>query len=178
MVKERKPQLGTSNLSARSQITTDSEISVPKPVTKFFRSPSHKLLAPEEYKVIANHTNERTITDMSTWGTSESMKRDFQTVHKSTYKDPRSQLTSSGGLPKHKTEKEVDQEIALEAKRDLAATKYHTLTKNMYGTTASMFKLVIKRFSHRKFHRIIYLFFFLFFCTVVQKEARRGPFNI
>ena len=136
MVKGRKVQSGSSNLNIQEG---DQTIKAP---TKFFRAPTHKLIAPDVYTLPTSTTHVRSIESMATWGTSAVHNRDYQTTHTSTFKDPST-------YPEHERKGvclssiEVQKDHEREAAFIKAMHKLCTLSKNTYGTTSALLKSVL-----------------------------------
>lgn len=96
MVKERKPQGGTSNLSARRTTpfipdatkTTSDELWARKST---YRSPTHQLIAPDLLSVpTIVSEKQRTIDSTSVWNGKPPYSRDFSTTYDASYIDPSS----------------------------------------------------------------------------------------
>ena len=146
MVKDRKLQLGVSNLTSRSNhlpdvdIKDNSDIKKPQP-TKFYRSPSHKLISPDIYQTIADPTFVRAIANIATWKRAEVLKRDFTTTHKISFQNPSS-------IPKKNHDifstsfSQNDLQIEKRQRQEVSLRKFCATTKTTYGTIGEMLKLV------------------------------------
>ena len=101
MVKlERKINHGSTNLSTSRSLSdfnntsgSSSDLLI-KPKTsnepsKFYRSWSHKLLAPDMYQPTISNTNYRFISKTATWNPAPLYERDFTTTFNTSYGDPR-----------------------------------------------------------------------------------------
>jgi hypothetical protein len=132
MVKGRRIQGGSSNLS-----TIESDKTSP---TVFFRAPTHKLIAPDVYKVTAPKTKAREIESMSTWGNSTVHNIDYVTVHKSTYKNPATYPTRE--KESYQTPEEIEEAHQKSVAFNSAMKKLCTLSRKTYGTTSAMLKSV------------------------------------
>jgi hypothetical protein len=137
MVKSsRKVQAGVSNLNIQE---VDQTLKAP---TKFFRAPTHKLIAPDVYTLPKNTAHVRMIESTATWGNSAIHNRDYQTTHTSTFKDPST-------YPEHERKGlwlssiEVEKDHEKEAAFKKAMHKLCTLSKSTYGTTSALLKSVL-----------------------------------
>ena len=144
MVKERKLQIGASNLSAREG---EAESSPAKSgirlahKSNFVRTWSHQLLAPDMYQSPeAVNKNFRDIRTTATWRPSEVMERDFTTTHKSTFLNPKD--AKSPDPHPSLTTAEIAKLNEEERVRREAVENMVKTVKNTHGTVASMLKSV------------------------------------
>jgi hypothetical protein len=130
MVKERKIQAGTTNLSARD--------AAPHKLGDFFRSPSHKLIAPGSYQPPTNNALVRSIGITAVWKKDcKPYEQNFGTIQSDSYIDP------STIPPRHfqiKTLAETEAELSKEKQQAQTMDKFLLMSKKVYGTTAGMFK--------------------------------------
>lgn len=143
-MKERKAQMGCSNLSARSEgkgetLAPGSNTTV-SGVPAFYRSWTHKLVSPDEYIMKdPNLTNARTIKLTATWLPKDVAERSFDTVHSSSYINPKDMPVRQRVTH---TIKEIDE---LNENREVQRKSVDNLcrvARKMYGTSQAMMKKV------------------------------------
>jgi len=151
MVKqERKINHGMTNLSTSrslSELNTTNQINNnnnsnndESNKTKFYRSWSHKLLAPDMYQPPISHANYRCISKTATWNPAPLYERDFSTTFQTSFSDPRDKPP----IYEHKelTFEELEQLQALTKKQKESMKVLTDEAKLLYGTTSSMLKSV------------------------------------
>ena len=153
MVKqERKINHGMTNLSTSrslSELNTTNQINNnnnsnnnndESNKTKFYRSWSHKLLAPDMYQPPISHANYRYISKTATWNPAPLYERDFSTTFQSSFSDPRDKPP----IYEHKelTFEELEQLQVLTKKQKESMKVLTDEAKLLYGTTSSMLKSV------------------------------------
>jgi hypothetical protein len=135
-VKERKPQGGTSNLSARS---VGADKTGEKSFVQRYRSHTFNLVQPVN-ETMTDHSpseKQRTITSTSVWGSNEICSRDFTTTHNESYLDPADIPHKIGDV---KTAAETHAEIMKEKQQRAAMKKLVAMTTTVYGTTSQMLR--------------------------------------
>lgn len=149
MVRERKLQMGATNMSAREnsiERPPDSPGSSKSSVkfaqnSKFVRTWSHQLIAPEMYKPPKKDTkNFVDLRTTATWRPAEVKLRDFATTHKAEYLNP-SEISSPEHAPAPSTD-EIEAERAEHKKRYDAVENMCKTVKTTHGTVGSMLKSV------------------------------------
>ncbi len=152
MGRERKPQTGATNLSARSvscshlpavqsaggvdvgdNSTTDSS-------SKVARSIAHKLLAPDLYKSTKKNDDDmKKLKVTATWTPLNVYKRDFETIHRESFQNP-----STFPVEKHKQKstKEIAEEAIKRRSEVEAINNMCKLVRTSYGTVATMLRSV------------------------------------
>lgn len=148
MVKERKHQMGATNLSARAETTGPPPGTGQKPGilyatnSSFVRTWSHQLIAPEMYKPPdTGPKGDRRMKVTATWKPGEVANRDFTTTHKGTYRDPRTIQMKEH----HDVELSSEDIAALNAakrERENAVTTICQVVKNTHGTVGSLLRSV------------------------------------
>jgi hypothetical protein len=108
--------------------------------TKFYRSWTHKLLAPDMYQPPISHANYRYISKTATWNPAPLYERDFSTTFQTSFSDPRDKPP----IYEHKelTFEELEQLQALTKKQKESMKVLTDEAKLLYGTTSSMLKSV------------------------------------
>ncbi len=148
MGKERKPQTGATNLSARNQNAPPPlTLQQPKPSeepsiepTNIQRGLAHKLIAPDLYNTnVKEDDSYRKLKVTATWTPLNIYNRDFETTNSDDYRDP-SMYPSS----EHHSKTTLD--IATEAIKDReeveAINNMCKLVRASYGTVATMLRSV------------------------------------
>eukprot|EP01031_Cornospumella_fuschlensis_P031424 gene31424-37982_t len=152
MVKERKIQMGASNLSARDgsiERPLDSPSSSKSSIkfaqnSNFVRTWSHQLIAPEMYKPPKkDNKNFVDLRTTATWRPSEVKQRDFATTHKAEYLNP-SEIKSPEHAPAPSSE-EVEAQRAENKVRYDAVENMCKTVKSTHGTVGSMLKSFNKK---------------------------------
>jgi hypothetical protein len=151
MVRERKPQTGATNLSARSASgkallpvvpvaadtggnSTASKVAV--------RSVAHKLLAPDLYK--STHKTNSEFDDLkitATWTPNDVYKRDFHTVYNDSFVDPKEVDNQTGRHGTMSTLEIAKQTVKRRDEVD-SINNMCKLVRASYGTVASMLRSV------------------------------------
>ena len=112
--------------------------------TKFFRSWTHKLLAPDMYQPPISHAKYRYISKTATWNPAPLYERDFSTTFQTSFSDPRDKPP----IYEHKelTFEELEQLQALTKKQKESMKVLTDEAKLLYGTTSSMLKSVRREY--------------------------------
>jgi hypothetical protein len=147
MKRDRKPQTGATNLSARSTSNNSNDgnsVAVSTTQTSstnnstFTRSWAHTIISPEEYKHLAPEETSR-LKMTATWKPADVYKRDFLTVNKESYKEYKDYRP-------HKLIPKTTEEIAeenLKHKAEVEAVdRMCQLVRTSYGTVATMLRSV------------------------------------
>lgn len=140
--KERKPQFGATNLTARSDASASSNKSKlnSSAPTKFHRSWTHKLISPDEYNVSGpNIENLREIDKTATWLPMSIHERDFKTNTTISYRDPRDVPVK---VRKIRTTKEIEHDNRRAQEQKESVDSLCKLARKCYGTTGAMLKTV------------------------------------
>ncbi len=151
MGRERKPQTGATNLSARSvscsqlpavqsagggdvgDNSTDSS-------SKVAHSIAHKLLAPDLYNSSKkNDDGMKKLKVTATWTPLNVYKRGFETIHRESFQNP-----STFPVEKHKQKstKEIAEEAIKRRSEVEAINNMCKLVRTSYGTVATMLRSV------------------------------------
>lgn len=144
MVRERKPQTGATNLnSSRSEASLDHAPSIANnsksTASTFTRSWAHTMISPDEYAKNNLEETRRTLKMTATWKPAEVYRRDFQTVHSSSYKEHQE---SNNNNHMAKTTEEIAAENVQRKQREDAVDNMCKLVRTSYGTVASMLRSV------------------------------------
>lgn len=166
MGKERKPQTGATNLSARippplspsgqhptqqqpqtqgendghnQAVASSSSAELVNGVPKIQRGIAHKLLAPDLYKTANKETHYAKLKVTATWTPLGIYKRDFETTHADDYRDP-------NNVPTVEHHSKTTLDIATEAIKEQdevdAINNMCKLVRTSYGTVATMLRSV------------------------------------
>lgn len=143
MVKERKLQTGSSNLSARGSCDMSMSKTMPGSNKKLFqKSYTHKLICPDEYPpAVRSGTHDRHIEKSAIWRPADLYRRDFQTIHRASFLDPQKQKPPTE-MAAEKSLAEIDGANRLREKQVTALEQLVLFTKEHYGTSAAMMKRV------------------------------------
>lgn len=146
MVKERKLQSGVSNAPTPRDEAKGGPGS-PGGVlfagkSKFVRTWSHQLIAPEMYKKPdTGNKREVQIKTTATWRPNEVGTRDFTTTHKDTYLNPASIPVVDYGFKESSSEEIAAKNTELKM-RQRAVDSMCKLVKSTHGTMAAMLRSV------------------------------------
>ena len=136
MVKERKPQTGSTNL--------DSSRYYELPITSqdtLTRSITHKIIVPDppaplpyEYK-----RRLREVPKLATWKAANPLKSDFNTTHETSYTDPASRAVEPGFESSFSS---LKAEEMRHLAQNAAIDKLNRVAKNRFGSISNLFKAV------------------------------------
>ena len=132
--RERKPNHGATNLTARSE-----RGSIIK--SEFYRSWTHKLISPDVHQsTSAPVDTDHVYKKSATWRPVDLVERNFTTTHSSSYLNPKDQTP----LPDHRerSEEELAHERQVKEDQIEAVNALCKTAKAHFGTTASMMKVV------------------------------------
>lgn len=151
MGRERKNQLGTSNLSARLDnstlgsnsstiLTNDFGAPSPAPTGSYVKTLTRSLLAPDSFQAATKTEKSEKKKETATWKPAKIYERDFGTVHNESFTDPVNRRNPH--LPTPKSTYEIAKEqIELREEKD-AVDNLCKLIRTSYGTVASMLRSV------------------------------------
>lgn len=149
MGRERKNQLGTSNLSSRlensslgsgSTIKTN-ELPSPSPAahTKLTKSLTRSLIAPDDYQESTKKEKGEYFNRTATWKPAPIYERDFKTDYSNSFNDPK-HYTEPLAPPKS-TYEIAEEQLRVKAQRS-ALDNLCKLIRSTYGTVATMLRSV------------------------------------
>lgn len=152
MGRERKNQLGTSNLSARienSSLGSSSTIKTndistnnppsPSSFTKVTKSLTRSLIAPDDYVDPNKKTKRVSVNKTATWKPAAIYERDFSTDHTSSFTDPKRYVEPLA--PAKSTYEIAEEQLQVKAQKG-ALDDLCKLIRTTYGTAATMMRSV------------------------------------
>jgi hypothetical protein len=151
MVRERKNQLGSSNLSARLDNTSfgsntstiqSNEFLQPvkSPTGTFIKSLTNSLIAPDVFNNTSTLSKAGKKKETATWKPAPIYERDYETVHRTAFTDPHTRVDHRPPSPKS-TYEIAEENIALQEEK-VAVDNLCKLIRSTYGTCATMVRSV------------------------------------
>jgi len=136
MVKERKPQTGSTNL--------DSSRYYELPITSqdsLTRSVTHKIIVPDPPVPLPYEARRRIreVPQVATWKAGNPLKKDFKTTHETSYTDPASRIDEPGFESSFSS---LKAEEMRHLAQNSAIDKLNRVAKHRFGSCSNLFKAV------------------------------------